>query len=207
MAESPSTRELVDRARKDDRAAFDRLAVAHEDRLRRFIASWGKLHIGPGIDADEVRQETFARAYESIARFQWEGGSSFFGWLCGIAKHALLNAAEKSRRRERLESGAEVPASGTSPSKALRREERLERLQRSIDDLPPDYRRVIQLSRIEGLKLEDVARRLGRSRDSVKHLLARALESLRAGFGETGSLHLPDRGLHFEGEDHGERCT
>ena len=207
MAESPSTRVLVDRAQKDDRAAFDRLAAAHEDRLRRFIASWGKLHIGPGIDADEIRQETFARAYQSIARFQCQGEGSFFGWLCGIAKHVLLKAAEKSRRQERLETGVEVPATGTSPSESLRREERLERLQRSIDDLPPDYRRVIQLSRIEGLKIEEVARRLGRSRHSVKHLLARALERLRAGFGETDSVHLPDRGLHFEGENHVERTT
>ena len=205
MAESPSAQELVDRAQRDDRGAFDRLAAANEDRLRRFIASWGKLHIGPGIDADEVRQETFARAFEAIARFEWQGEASFFQWLCGIAKHVLLKAAEKSQRRERLETGVEVPASGTSPSKARRREERLERLQRSIDDLPPDYRRVIQLSRIEGLKLEEVAKRLGRSRDSVKHLLARALASLRAGFGETDSLHLPDRGLHFEWKDHVER--
>jgi RNA polymerase sigma-70 factor (ECF subfamily) len=205
MAELPSTRQLVDRVQKGDRSAFDRLVSTNEDKLRRFIASWGNLHIGPGIDADEVRQETFARAYESIARFQWQGEDSLLQWLCGIAKHVLMKAAEKSRKMERLESAVEVPASAASPSRALRREERLARLQRSIDDLPQDYRRVLQLSRIEGLKIDEIARRLGRSRDSVKHLLARALASLRADFGDTESLHLPDRRLHFEGEDHVER--
>jgi RNA polymerase sigma factor (sigma-70 family) len=54
-------------------------------------------------------------------------------------------------------------------------------------DLPPDYRRVIRLARIEGLKIQEIAERIGKSRDSVKHLLARALDSLRAGFGAAGS--------------------
>lgn len=63
---------------------------------------------------------------------------------------------------------------------------------------------MIRLARIEGLKIQEIAERLGMSRDSVKHLLARALASLRAGFGDTESPDLPDRRLRFDGEDHGE---
>jgi RNA polymerase sigma-70 factor, ECF subfamily len=204
MVEPDSTQQLVARAQKGDRSAFDRLVATHEDRVGQFIVSRCKLHMGPPIDVDEIRQETLSRAYESIGRFQWQGEDSLFQWLCGIAKHVLMKTVENSRKCERLESSHGLPADSASPSKVLRRDERLARLQRSIDDLPPDYRRVLQLSRIEGLKVQEIAQRLGKSRDSVKHLLARALASLRAGFGDTESLHLPEGGLRFDGGDHVE---
>jgi RNA polymerase sigma-70 factor, ECF subfamily len=204
MDEPTSPRQLVAEAQKGNRSAFDRLVGTYEGRVSQFIASRIKLHLGPRIDLDEIRQETFTRAYESIARFLWQGEDSLFQWLCGIAKHVLMKAAEKSRKNEQIERTLGLRASSPSPSKVLRRDERLARLQRSIDALPLDYRRVIELARMEGLKIEEIAERLGKSRDSVKHLLARALASLRAGFGHTESLHLPDRALRFDGEDHVE---
>ncbi len=66
------------------------------------------------------------------------------------------------------------------------------------EDLPPEYREVVRLSRLEGLKTKEVAERLGKSPDSVKHLLARAIQALRGKLDETGSLLLPDRRLGGE---------
>ena len=147
------------------------------------------------VVVDEILQETFTKAYESIKRLEWKGKDSFFRWLCGTAKHVLLNAADKIRRYEPREDFHGVPAKAVSPSKTLRREERLDRLQRSLDDLPADYRKVVQLARIEGLKIKEIAKRMNRSPDAIKHVLARALIQLRSNFGDTESLHLPDRGL------------
>ncbi|MBN1419388.1 MAG: sigma-70 region 4 domain-containing protein, partial [Planctomycetes bacterium] len=68
----------------------------------------------------------------------------------------------------------------------------------------PEYREAIRLARIEGLKVKEIAERLGKSPGAVKHLLARGLKELRRRFGETESFHLPDRNLRMEEGDHGE---
>ena len=89
----------------------------------------------------------------------------------------------------------DVADSGVSASKAERRNERLERFEKALNQLSPDYRQAIVLSRIEGLSIEEVARRMNRSPNAVSHILLRALRKLRARFGDTESLHLPDRGF------------
>ena len=64
--------------------------------------------------------------------------------------------------------------------------------------MPPDYREVIRLSRIAGMKTSDIAEHMGRSSAAVKQLLFRALRRLRESFGDTESLHLPDRRFDSE---------
>ena len=82
---------------------------------------------------------------------------------------------------------------------AFRREERLSRLQEALEALSPEHREVIRLARFEGLPLREVARRMGRSPGAVRQLLWRALQALKASFGDTESLHLPERGLEDGG--------
>ncbi len=203
MEEPSLLQSLVARARKGDRAAFDRLIETHAERVRSFIASRIKFHIGPRIELDDIVQETVARACEAIPRFQWKGEESFFRWLCGIAKHALLDEAEKLRKSERVEEHPGISADAVPPSKAMRREERFERLQKALEELPPDHRQVLILARLQGLKIKEIARRLSRSPDSVKRILSKALMELRGSFGDTESLHLPQRSLQLEGDEHG----
>ena len=50
----------------------------------------------------------------------------------------------------------------------MRRDERWERLRSSLEALSPDHREVIELARLEGLKINDIAERMGRSPGAVK---------------------------------------
>jgi DNA-directed RNA polymerase specialized sigma24 family protein len=52
--------------------------------------------------------------------------------------------------------------------------------------------------------MKEIAERMGRSVDAVKHLLARALDALRERFGDTESYHLVDRRLDTGGRNDGE---
>ena len=112
-----------------------------------------------------------------------------------------LHEHRRNRSILSLDSAERAESADPSPSRALGREERFDRLEQAIANLPEDYRDVVRLSRIEGLKTKEVAERLGKSTDSVKHLLARSIQMLRRNLEETGSLHLPDRRLFSEGED------
>ncbi len=95
----------------------------------------------------------------------------------------------------------EVSAGSGSPSRDLRRGERFDRLEQAIERLSADHREVVLLTRIEGLALAAVARRMGRSEEATKKLLWRALRELRRHFGDTESLSLPDRSLKPTGKD------
>jgi RNA polymerase sigma-70 factor (ECF subfamily) len=198
--------QLIDRARKGDRNAFDELVNHFSCRLRESIEKWSRFRLHTRVDADDVLQETFLRAYRSLERFEAadpKNEESFLRWICGIAKHALGDLARKAANCENPAASIERVAGEPSQSRVQRREERFDRLQRALDKLPPDYRRVLILSRLEGLSAQEIAERMGRTPNAVYHLIGRALQLLRERFGDTESLHLPDRPLRREGGDHG----
>jgi RNA polymerase sigma-70 factor (ECF subfamily) len=208
MAAPDPVHALVLRAQAGDRSAFDALALELRGRLEALIRTRLGAELARALEVDDVAQETFLKAYESIDRFRWKGKDSFFRWLGGIAEHVILNWA-RSRPRERAgawnaDAGeADIAQTAPSPSKAARRNERFERFETVLESLSPDYRTVVRLARLEGPSIEETARRMGRSPNAVSHLLLRALRKLRSAFGDTESLSLPDRALREEGERDG----
>ena len=113
------------------------------------------------------------------------------------AQPVVLKLATRHRRGQFFYVRRESPDGEPSPSKALRRGERFDRLQEAINRLRPDYREALMLVRIEGLKIKEAARRMNRSPKAILHLVARALKRLKEAFGDTESLHLPP--MHLEG--------
>jgi RNA polymerase sigma-70 factor (ECF subfamily) len=115
--------------------------------------------------------------------------------MCGIAENLIHHEVRRAARHPARELEGDVSAEAASPSLAMRREERFDRLQSALETLRPDHREVVLLVRVEGLSFEEVGRRMGRSPDAVKQLLWRALKKLKSSFGDTESIHLPDRSL------------
>jgi len=130
-----------------------------------------------------------------VERFSWQGQDSFCRWLESIATHVILDAVRHHGRRRVLQIDRDGQGSGPSPSKELRRDERFGRLRASFEAMPPEYQTVLQLARVEGLSIADIAGRMSRSESAVKNLLLRATRQLRKTFGDTESLSLGDR--HF----------
>ena len=89
-----------------------------------------------------------------------------------------------------------------SPSRLAQRGERLDRLEDALKKLTPDQRDAVRFSRLEGLKVREIADRMGKTPDAVQQLIVRGLRSLRRNFGDTESLHLPDRHLDLKGLSH-----
>ena len=204
MTTEPQVQELVKRAQTGDRAAFDQLAGSVTEAVLGNI----RRRIGPALreklDAEDVLQETFLRAFRSVGEFRWEGEKSFERWMSGIATHFILHSARKHGLRRHLRIVRDPEAKSVSPSRHQRREERLSRLNKSVDELSPEYREVVRLSRLEGLKIEEIAERMGRSSSSVRNLLFRAMKQLRESFGDTESLSLPEGTFDEEGSCDGK---
>lgn len=192
---------LIKKAQHGDREAFGQLVQMHQERLSVLVQSRIRVHFLHGrVEFEDVLQEAVSRAFQSIPRFQWQGENSFHSWLAGIAERVILEAVRKQRRDPCLKL-TDVPAGDPSPSKALRRNERFDRLKAALSGLSPEYRQVIELSRLEGLKIKEVAVQMCRTPEATKKLLYRALERLKQEFGDTQSLHLPDRSLMSERAD------
>lgn len=200
-----STQRLVAQAREGDRQAFEELVARFRDRLSSSVQSWSRFQLGPPVDADEVIHETFIRAFRSLSSFEWRDDDSFFRWLCGVAKRAMAQLFEDGQGHQGAQAiGAaeNVSNSGPSQSKVQRRHERFDRLEAALEKLAPEYREVLLLSRIEGLSAPQIAVRMNRSANAVRHLIVRALRELRDKFGDdTASFNLPDRQFHGAGED------
>jgi RNA polymerase sigma-70 factor (ECF subfamily) len=204
MPETGPSKSLVEKARQGDRAAFEALAAAMRGQLESYLRGRIRSHLRHQLDVEDLVQETFARALESMDRFEGSDDGAFAGWITGIGKKVLLKAIEKSGRARPLKLERDPIAAAPSPSQALRRDERLEHLERCLGALSADHQEVVRLARLDGLPLEEVARRMGRSPAAAKKLLWRALKDLKQTFGDTESLHLPPRPLGPEGRPHGD---
>ena len=129
---------------------------------------------------DDVLQETSLRAFAKRGEFVPRHPESLFRWLSSIAINAYREISRREGRHEVLEEqGCEALLESATQSRAERREERFDRLRDAVDSLPPDYREVILLVKIEGLKVMDVAERMGRTPNAVSRLLMRATQKLR----------------------------
>ncbi len=208
---SPATisdKDLVRKARAGDRQAFDLLIDRHRDRLLALIEA----RLGPGqrarTEAEDVFQEAALRAFESLERFEWRDEGSLFRWLASIATHRILELASKAARSHEeplRDQACEIAGSDPTPSQSLRREERFDRLEEALETLPAPYREVLIMARLDGLPIQEIARRLGRSPNTVSQTLLRGLRKLRKAFGDTESFSLPPlRSLRKEeGRDDG----
>ena len=195
METQDSQNVLLRRAQQGDRKAFEALLYPCREELGKYVAARLGDYLRSRVESDDVWQETCVRAWESLARVRWTGKDTFVRWLKGIARHVILKQVHH-HRHDGLIYVQENPGSDeTSPSRALRRGERFDRLQEALDSLPQDYREAVVLVRIEGLQIKEAARRMNRTPKAVMHLLARALKKLKETFGSTDSFRLPPLSL------------
>lgn len=197
MDSRPSKR-LVDNAAAGDPLALEQLFARCLPRLRRLIA----LKAGSALrhaELDDLVQEAYLEAVRQFPDYTYQGPDSFFRWLATVAMNRLANlqrmaaAHKRDRRLERplqgdgstLVSGGVQPAdAGPGPRTLTAGMEAQARIDAALARLSVDDRDVILLARIEGLSLQEIADRLGRTRNAVALLLSRALRKLKAAMGE-----------------------
>ncbi len=196
MNDETQEQQLVERARSGDQQAFEQLCLGLRERLLATIRSRMGAAARQGTEPEDVLQALFVRALKSIQRFEWRGDGSFCRWLESIAIHVTLDAVRRQGRRTVLRIDRDLTGDGASPSKGIRRRERVDRLEVSMKALSPDYRTVLRLARMDGLPIKEIAEQMGRTESAVHNLLLRATKQLRQTFGDTESLNLGDE--HFE---------
>lgn len=194
-----SDRQLVARAQKGDRKAFEALVRKYQHRV--YAVACGVLH-HPDAAADAV-QDAFVKAYRYIRHFK--GSASFYTWLYRIVVNLCIDRLRKASKAPKLEyddrmgrpegvqPGAELQpsASGTNPGKELARKELAGQIRAGLDRLTPKHRAVLILREIEGLSYKEMAEVLRCSKGTVMSRLFHARRKLQQFLSE----YLGDRDL------------
>ena len=129
---------------------------------------------------EEMAQETFLRAYQSLAGFD-PVRASFSTWLFTNARNLALNELEK--RKVRLKNASlllENDKSGEpSPEQELQSLQTMTSVRAAIRRLPQDFRLAVVLSCLDGHSISEIAEIAGCSEGTVKSRIFRGKELLR----------------------------
>ena len=85
---------LVRRAQQRDEDAFTQLYEVYFDRIYRYVA----IKIGNKADAEDMTQQVFLNALQSISSFRWRG-ISFSAWLFRIAHNQVVDYLRKKTKQ------------------------------------------------------------------------------------------------------------
>ncbi len=182
---------LVARCKGNDLTAFDEIVERYQHKIYGYV----KRLVGNETDAEDITQEVFLKALNSLHRFREE--SSLQTWLFRIATN-LCRDAHRRRQREKgwlslwrqedqqseTEEGSIVdpPDDRFNPEKLLLREELGAMLSEAMEQLPLAMREVLILHDVEQMPYEEIAQALGVPLGTVKsrlfHARARLRESL-----------------------------
>ncbi|MSP16482.1 MAG: sigma-70 family RNA polymerase sigma factor [Myxococcales bacterium] len=139
-------------------------------------------------DADDLVQDTMARAYAAWDRF--EHGSNVRAWLVRILVNGYIGDYRRARTRRRFAErtddaprrasyGEATRARADNPEGVLLASTLSDEVTRALDALPAGYREVVLLADIEGLSHRDIATRLRRPVGTIMSRLFRARARLR----------------------------
>jgi RNA polymerase sigma-70 factor (ECF subfamily) len=187
--------DLIARARAGDRGALGTLLDRYRGLLRRLASQGMDPALGRRLDASDLVQQTFLEAAESFERFRGAGEAELAAWLRRILEYNLAGAARDHLFRRKRAAGREASldesrADGapwrdrlaspqTSPSLRAVRLEQAALFFEALGQLPPDQREAVRLRHVEGLPIDEIAARLGRSPEAAAGLLKRGLHALR----------------------------
>ena len=171
-ARSNDEHDVVARARRGERSAFEELFRSHRDRVYGLAI---RLTSDTEL-AEDVVLEAFSAAFTQLPAFR--GDSRFSTWVCAIALNCARQAIRThSRRRDRFEMPGPEMRPSLSEDPALL-EEGID-LERAIAGLPPRAREALILRHVYGLSCDETAAAMNVTTGTVKSQTSRACALLK----------------------------
>ena len=167
---------LVKRTLAGDRDAFGDLIERYADLIHGVILE----KIRRPDDVEDLMQETFAKAYQSLSTL--DQPAKFAPWIGRIAANLAVNWLEYQRAQIRAEKASQplsLSQYDQRPDVHFEENEVSAVVWEALDHLPPEHRRVVVLYHIEGCSQRDIARFLEISLPTVRWRLRRAWGRLR----------------------------
>jgi len=175
---SVDERQLVRRAQKGDKVAFETLVQRHQHRV--FAVARGILKRQE--DVEDIAQQVFVKAYFSLKRFDQR--AAFSTWLYKITVNECWDLLRKRKARPLVyeadfseEQSRQYTAPEREASKAPDASDRMalrEQLENMLSQLDKRDRAMLVLKEVEGFSVEEIAESMGLNANTVKVRLFRA---------------------------------
>jgi RNA polymerase sigma-70 factor, ECF subfamily len=183
MSDREIDRQLVARAQRGDKRAFELLVEKYQRKLARLLSRF----IRDPAEVEDVTQEAFIKAYRALPAFR--GDSAFYTWLYRIGINTAKNYLMAMGRRaptsteveaeeaEGFEEGEQLRDINT-PESMLLSNEIAKTVNATIEQLPEELRTAIQMREIEGMSYEDIAKAMDCPIGTVRSRIFRAREAI-----------------------------
>jgi len=185
MGDREIDQQLVERAQRGDKRAFELLVLKYQRKLGRLLSRF----VRDPAEVEDVTQEAFIKAYRALGSFR--GDSAFYTWLYRIGINTAKNYLVALGRRAPTTTGfdneeaegfedAEQLRDSNTPESELEGKEIAATVNRAMDALPADLRAAITLREIEGLSYVEIANVMNCPVGTVRSRIFRARDAIAA---------------------------
>jgi RNA polymerase sigma-70 factor, ECF subfamily len=185
MGDREVDQQLVERAQRGDKRAFELLVLKYQRKLGRLLSRF----VRDPAEVEDVTQEAFIKAYRALPGFR--GESAFYTWLYRIGINTAKNYLVALGRRAPTSTGfdneeaegfedADQLRDANTPESELAGKEIAATVNRAMDALPKDLRTAITLREIEGLSYEEIASVMNCPVGTVRSRIFRARDAIAA---------------------------
>jgi RNA polymerase sigma-70 factor, ECF subfamily len=184
---------LVQRMLRGEQRAFDEFFDSYASRIAAFASRRSSLDAAP---LEDVVQLTMIHAIRSLATFR--GGSSLFTWLCQICRNQLIDARRKADRQPKAQSLDDLSKRPTAdivelvnyrdPLEECTEDSNRDAVRRTINKLPANYARILELRFGDELTVPEIASLLQLSESAAESRLVRARQAFREIWSEARTL-------------------
>lgn len=183
MGDREVDQQLVERAKRGDKHAFELLVIKYQRKLARLLSRF----IRDASEVEDVTQEAFIKAYRALPSFR--GDSAFYTWLYRIGINTAKNYLVAMGRRaptstefnnddaEGFEE-AERLRDFNTPENELMSKQVARTVNQTMAQLPEELKTAITLREIEGLSYEDIANIMNCPIGTVRSRIFRAREAI-----------------------------
>lgn len=183
MGDREVDQQLVERAQRGDKHAFELLVAKYQRRLGRLISRF----VRNAAEAEDVTQDAFIKAYRALPAFR--GDSAFYTWLYRIgintAKNHLVARARRAPTSTQFDADeaedfedATLLHEVATPENELMSKQVVEVVNASLLELPDDLRTALTLREVEGLSYEEIAAVMDCPIGTVRSRIFRAREAI-----------------------------
>ena len=180
-----TSNDLLQRARSGSPEALNLLYERCAGRLLAFIRLRLGRDLRSRLESRDILQATLVKSLEHLGDLKGHETRSLMAWLARIAEHEIRDCADFHHRQRRdaardmaIDDAVPLPALTRSALSRVILDEQAKQLEEALESMSADHRDVILLRKFEELSFAEIGRRLGKSEDACRMLLARAMTAL-----------------------------